>query len=324
MHKAIFFLLTTLLCTCGNTTREKETQFTGDKIEFFDIAFEDEYGLCAASLKTGKKTLIDPEGRYGCISKDGKHIAYTKNDRLYVVDFATRKARQIKTPWAHVYSPIWSPDNKWIAFYAYSDKKNYIGVTGKDYTEITTIAKTDYGFGGPMWAPDSKGLVYSEFSNIYVCELGGKVKKQYSTNEITSQFAIGNPHFMLTPNERHLVYLIVPDKYLMKSPVLITLAATDLQTMKWKPLTPRDMAAEDPFMDEVGNIYFRGGKYGSKDRAIYSVSINDSLPKEIVRGVTGFSIRNNVKVSRPIKLTSCDNCPKIPARGPLQYKQEVQ
>src|SRR5262245_49885029 len=128
MHNTIYFLLSALLFTSGNTVNEKETQLPGNKVEIFDIAFEDQYGLCAANLKTGKKTLVDPAGRYGNSSKDGKSIDYTKNDKLYILDVGSRKARQIKTSWARTYSPVWSPDNNSILFYAYSDRINYIGV----------------------------------------------------------------------------------------------------------------------------------------------------------------------------------------------------
>jgi len=76
-------------------------------------------------------------------------------------------------------------------------------------------------------------------------------------------------------------------------------------------------------MDEAGNIYFRGGRYGSENRAIYKVSIGDTLPKEILKVVTGFSIKNKVKVTRPIELTSCDNCPDIPANAPPAFKIEL-
>lgn len=324
MRNTIILLLTTLIYSIPNTTRERETEIFGQKIEAFDIAFEDEYGLCAGNIKTGKKTLVDPEGKYGCISRDGKQIAYIKQSKIYIMDFGTRMTHLINTPWKSNYSPMWSPDNKQIVFMAYQDSKTYIGVTGKDFKEITTIATTKFQFGGPIWALDGTGIIYSEYGILYVSDLSGKPRKKYNINDISTQFTIGNPNFMLTPNGRYFVYLVIPDAYAMKTPSLITLTATDLQTMKMKQVIPQEMEAEEPFMDEAGNIYFRGGRYGSKERSIYKASLDDTLPKKILPAVSGFTIRNNVKLSFPIKLTSCDNCPKAPARTPVEYKEEVK
>ena len=167
MRNNAFVLLATILFTCGNTIKERKIENTGNKIESFDIAFEDEYGLCAANLKTGKKTLVDPHGKYGCISKDGKQIVYTKEDKIYIMDFSTRAAHLINTGWDHNYSPIWSPDNKQIAFYAYAHLECFIGVTGKDNKGVTTIAKTKDSFSGPVWAPDGKAVIFSDRTTIY-------------------------------------------------------------------------------------------------------------------------------------------------------------
>ncbi len=105
-------------------------------------------------------------------SPDGKHIAFTTNDGLYLLDVATKHVFRITEK--DVYNPVFSPDGKQIAFSTFVAR----AVDGKLATKAIAITpvqpdagpeivhvKKDYIYNVNSWSSDGKSLAYTSYTH---------------------------------------------------------------------------------------------------------------------------------------------------------------
>lgn len=103
-------------------------------------------------------------------SPDGKQIAFTKPDGLFLLDVATKDVFRITEK--DVYNPVFSPDGKQIAF------STVVARNGKLWTKAITVVpvqpdaepeivhvKKDYVYGVDSWSPDGKFIAYSSYTH---------------------------------------------------------------------------------------------------------------------------------------------------------------
>ena len=108
-------------------------------------------------------------------SPDGKHIAFSSSEGLFLVDVATKHTFRITDKEA--YNPIFSPDGKQLAFSTYVTKPAVnvlatkaiaiVPVQPDADTEIVHI-KEHYSFDVDFWSPDRKYIGYSSKPNIEI------------------------------------------------------------------------------------------------------------------------------------------------------------
>ena len=93
-------------------------------------------------------------------SPDGKRIAFSALDRLYVMDWPKGTPRRLTRDSVHEQVPAWSPDGKWIAYVSWSDsggalKKVRADGKGKSERLVSSLGFFDL----PAWSPDGKRIV---------------------------------------------------------------------------------------------------------------------------------------------------------------------
>jgi len=110
------------------------------------------------------KAVSDPQ-----LSPDGKWVAYTVStpslqdnrnvSRVWVVEVATGKSRQLTGGPGSDRQPRWSPDGKTLAFISTRDSGAQVWVlpiAGGDARKVSSLAD---GASDPIWLPDGSGLL---------------------------------------------------------------------------------------------------------------------------------------------------------------------
>jgi hypothetical protein len=326
--KLIYLLLISAFFIYGKVKQENNIGWPANKTEVYDIAFEDDDGVCAAVIKTGVKTVVHRRATEPCISKNGREIAYDRLDEqgnrcIYVMNFATRKEVKIKTGRDVNYRPVWSPDNYHLAFLSYRNDSVFVGVVGKDNKGLTMIKRSSDMLNGPVWTTDGKGLVFNSRDSVFICDLSGTCIKKYAIANITKNYLSKDPLLSLTPDGRYLIYVTEIDRPTAKAFTRgdLVLFYTDLQTMEVKRLIRNGAEGWGPYLDGKGNIYF--SSYKKKGAAIFRISVADTTLRECMPGVSSFTIRDNVQIAGPVKLKGCDNCPALHEWKAPQLKEET-
>ncbi len=98
--------------------------------------------------------------RNSASSPDGKRLAFSALDRLYVMEWSSKKPSRLTRDTIHEQVPAWSPDGKWIAYVSWGKEGGSVyrmRADGKGKPERLT---SDPGFFDlPVWSPDGRRIV---------------------------------------------------------------------------------------------------------------------------------------------------------------------
>ncbi|MBI1967153.1 MAG: PD40 domain-containing protein [Gemmatimonadetes bacterium] len=92
-------------------------------------------------------------------SPDGRRIAFTALDRLYVMDLPNGAPRRLTDQDMGEYHPAWSPDGQAIAYVTWDDQGGHImklRATGGAPTRLTRVAAY---YQRTVWSPDGRRIV---------------------------------------------------------------------------------------------------------------------------------------------------------------------
>lgn len=92
-------------------------------------------------------------------SPDGRRVAFTALDRLYVMDLPNGPPRRLTTQEVGEYYPTWSPDGRAIAYAAWDDREGHImrvNATGGAPTRLTRVSAY---YRELAWSPDGRRIV---------------------------------------------------------------------------------------------------------------------------------------------------------------------
>ncbi|MGH7468462.1 MAG: amidohydrolase family protein [Longimicrobiales bacterium] len=93
-------------------------------------------------------------------SPDGRRIAFTALDRLYIMDLPGGTPRRVTTQEVGEFQPTWAPDGSALAYSTWDDREGHImrvGLTGAPAPVKLTQVSAFYQ--QPAWSPDGKRIV---------------------------------------------------------------------------------------------------------------------------------------------------------------------
>jgi Tol biopolymer transport system component/imidazolonepropionase-like amidohydrolase len=170
---------------------------------------------------TDSATFVVRQIRDAVPSPDGRRMAFTALDRLYVMDWPDGQPRRLTSSEELIEAePTWSPDGRWIAYATWSDEAGgylyRVRSDGKGQPERLTA--TDAIYQEPAWSPDGQRIVavrgpartYFEHQGpfepgarqdlVWVPAAGGRV------TVIAPAEGRGDPHFTRKEPDRIFLY----------------------------------------------------------------------------------------------------------------------
>src|SRR5881394_344574 len=142
-------------------------------------------------------------------SPDGKRLAFSALDRLYVMDLPGGTPRRLTTDTVHEQVPMWSPDGQWLAYVTWSNGGGAIDKIRADGRAAPVRLTTDGAFyDTPAWSPDGARIVAVKgprvqrltahfgpgYELVWLPAAGGP------TTRIAPYDGWGRPHFARDPN----------------------------------------------------------------------------------------------------------------------------
>lgn len=92
-------------------------------------------------------------------SPDGRRIAFSSLDRLYVMDFPGGTPRRVSTQDVGEYNPTWSPDGTAIAYVTWEDDGGHIMRVSAAGGAPVRISRAPALYQQLVWAPDGRRIV---------------------------------------------------------------------------------------------------------------------------------------------------------------------
>ena len=92
-------------------------------------------------------------------SPDGRRIAFTALDKLYVADLPNGTPRRVTTAETGEYFPAWSPDGTALAYVTWDGTEGYLMRTTVSGGQPQRLTQTSAYYQVPAWSPDGRRIV---------------------------------------------------------------------------------------------------------------------------------------------------------------------
>src|SRR5258705_376180 len=93
-------------------------------------------------------------------SPDGKRIAFSALDRLYVMDLPNGTPRRLTSDSVKQQVPAWSPDGLWLSFVTWNDAgANLDKITADGRSRPVPLTSDSAFYDTPVWSPDGARIV---------------------------------------------------------------------------------------------------------------------------------------------------------------------
>jgi Tol biopolymer transport system component len=114
--------------------------------------------------------------------------------RIVVADVTSGAARVVTPPGVIAHSPLWSPDDRWIAFTQEMGAISSLAIIRVDGSGMRTVSGNVVGVGGPdTWSPDGAWIYFDSDFRIYRANVGGGFSQQLTGDDLQAVAPASSP-----------------------------------------------------------------------------------------------------------------------------------
>ncbi len=267
----------------------------GQEIKSFDYCYSRDGGIYVYS-PVNKKTELEIKQTDPYLSPDGTKLAYTVNSangdrQIEVMDLFTKQKTLLNTNNKDCYGPVWSPDGKFIVYNAFINNIWQICLIDKDNHDPVIITKSQdisTECFSPNWSADSKKIFAQNMDSIFVFSKGADLIEKMPIAPMTDKDNISSlSKFLFTKDESKIVFDGSVDEPGFNEPPG-AIFIFNRKTKTTKRLTPKGYWCSQPFL-KGDKIYFTASKADSKFDNIFSIKIDGSNMKLLIRNGSDFT-----------------------------------
>jgi hypothetical protein len=115
-------------------------------------------------------------------------------ERIVIIDVAAGTARAVTPPGLIAQNPLWSPDDRWIAFTEVTGAVRSLAVIGTNGTEMRTISGDVTGVSGPdTWSPDGAWVYFDSDLRVYRANVAGGFSQPLTSPDLKAAAPASSP-----------------------------------------------------------------------------------------------------------------------------------
>lgn len=212
------------------------------------------------------------------ISPDGTQVCFAYDGDLWLVPFDGGEAKRLTATDANEWSPVWSPDGKWIAFNANREGSTYPYVIPSAGGPARIIIAESYYVSD--WFSDSSNLLCTRYNQTYGSSFY-KVSLDGSRPLLLAE--IGDRYASLSRDNRSIVFNRGgnPHRESYRGIVAGELWQIDIATRRYKQLTFTDHTERYPRFSHAGNAMYYCASDGERFQIYRADNLDFSAPVQL-------------------------------------------
>jgi len=208
-------------------------------------------------------TLTARQIRNPVVSPDGKRVAFTAVDRLYVQDLPDGTPRRVTAEDAGEYHPVWSPDGSALAWITWQDGSGghlmRAAFDGRNTSRPVRVSRVAALYSNPAFSPDGNRIVVTRAPARDLLEASGNGGGTFGGDFVWFPASGGDATLIAPTAGRDVAHFVLsePDRIYASNPFL------GLVSFRW------DGTDERQVVRVVGAMPFGFGQFDPEEEMVF-------------------------------------------------------